>query len=156
LGACREAALKTLEMTGGRLATMAETYLGLRHGPMCFVNERTLIVCLVSSDPLIRAYERDLIMELNAKKLGARKLIAGVGNFGVGLCGEQDLQISYEVPEPTDDDDLAILDVIIAQILGFYRSVKEGLEPDSPSKNAIISRVVAKFPIHRRSGALTK
>jgi tagatose-6-phosphate ketose/aldose isomerase len=85
-GAAREAALKLLEMTGGKVATMAETYLALRHGPMCFIDERTLLVCFLSSDPTIRAYERDLVQELDAKRLGARKLVAGVDNPGVGLC----------------------------------------------------------------------
>src|SRR5206468_9056779 len=79
-GAARESALKLLEMTAGKVATMAETYLGLRHGPMCFINERTLLVCFLSSDPLIRAYECDLITELDAKRLGARKLVVGVGD----------------------------------------------------------------------------
>src|SRR6185436_19022661 len=37
-GAARESALKLLEMTGGKVASMAETYLGLRHGPMSFIN----------------------------------------------------------------------------------------------------------------------
>jgi len=46
-GAAREACLKTLEMTGGRIATLAETYLGLRHGPMSFVEPETLVVCFI-------------------------------------------------------------------------------------------------------------
>jgi tagatose-6-phosphate ketose/aldose isomerase len=126
-GACREASLKLLEMTGGKVATMAETYLGLRHGPMSFIDERTLVVCFLSSDALIRNYERDLILELNAKRLGARKLIAGVGDPGAGLCRGQDLVIPYEIPEDT---------------------VEEGLQPDCPSVNGVISRVVGEFCIH--------
>jgi len=38
-GAAREAALKMLEMTAGRVTTMSETYLGLRHGPMSYVHD---------------------------------------------------------------------------------------------------------------------
>jgi tagatose-6-phosphate ketose/aldose isomerase len=148
-GAAKESALKLLEMTGGKVATMAETYLGLRHGPMCFVNERTLLVCFLSSDPLIRAYERDLIAELDAKKLGVRKLVAGVEDPGAGLCKGSDLAISYEYPgQDADDADLALLDVMIGQILGFHRCREEGLQPDSPSKTGVISRVVGDFRIH--------
>jgi tagatose-6-phosphate ketose/aldose isomerase len=148
-GACRESALKVLEMTAGKVASLAETYLGLRHGPMSFIDERTLLVCYLSSDAIVRNYERDLILELNAKGLGARKLIAGVGDPGAGLCqGPDDLVIPYEVPEDMADDNLAILDVVIAQILGFHRSLKEGLQPDCPSVNGIISRVVGEFCIH--------
>jgi tagatose-6-phosphate ketose/aldose isomerase len=151
-GACREAALKLLEMTAGRVATMAETYLGLRHGPMCFVDDRTLVVCYRSSDPVIRNYERDLILELNAKGLGTRKVFAGTGDPGAGVCRKQDLVIPYELPEDTPDDDLTVLDAMIAQILGFHRSMKEGLRPDCPSVNGVISRVVGEFHIHRAAG----
>jgi tagatose-6-phosphate ketose/aldose isomerase len=147
-GACRESALKVLEMTAGKIAAMAETYLGLRHGPMSFLDERTLVVCYLSSDPLIRKYERDLILELNAKRLGARKLIAGAGDPGAGLCRECDLSVPYEVPAATPDDDLAILDVMIGQILGFHRCLQEGLQPDCPSATGVITRVVGDFHIH--------
>src|SRR5262249_50284315 len=44
-GAAREAALKMLEMTDGRIGALAETYMGLRHGPMCAVHDDTLVVC---------------------------------------------------------------------------------------------------------------
>jgi tagatose-6-phosphate ketose/aldose isomerase len=153
-GAARESALKLLEMTGGKMATMAETYLGLRHGPMCFVNERTLLVCFLSSDPLIRAYERDLIAELDAKRLGARKLVVGVGDAGGALCKGSDVALSYEVPgHDADDADLALLDVMIGQILGFHRCREEGLQPDSPSETGIISRVVGEFRIHADQGS---
>ena len=148
LGACHEGALKLLEMTGGRVATLAETYLGLRHGPMCFIDDRTLVVCLLSTDPLIRSYEQDLIRELNAKGLGAGKLIAGLGDPGAGLCHGEDLAIAYDMPQDTPDDDLTILDAMIAQILGFHRCLEEGLAPDSPSNNGAISRVVRPFQIY--------
>jgi tagatose-6-phosphate ketose/aldose isomerase len=153
-GAAREAALKILEMTGGKVASMAETYLGLRHGPMCFINERTLVVCFLSADPLIRAYERDLIMELDAKRLGARKLVAGVEDPGAGLCKGADLAVAYENPGRNGEHtDLALLDVVIGQILGFHRCQEEGLQPDSPSSKGIISRVVGDFRIHPSYGA---
>jgi tagatose-6-phosphate ketose/aldose isomerase len=148
-GAAREAALKLLEMTNGRVATMAVTYLGLRHGPMCFVDDRTLVVCFLSSDPLIRAYERDLIQELDTKRLGARKLVAGVDAPGESLCKGSDLEVAYEFPgRLAADADLALLDTMVAQIMGFYRCREEGLRPDSPSNNAVISRVVGDFRIH--------
>ena len=84
-GAAREASLKLLEMTGGRMATMAQTYLGLRQGPMCFL----------SADLLVRRYQNDLISELNSKSLGARKLFAGAGNPAEGLSRDGDLVIPY-------------------------------------------------------------
>src|SRR5262249_3586052 len=64
-GSARESALKMLEMTAGRVTTFPETYLGLRHGPMAAVGDSALVVCFLSVDPVVRAYEADLVRELN-------------------------------------------------------------------------------------------
>ena len=61
----------------GRVTTMSETYLGLRHGPMSYVHEDTLVVCFLSSDLILRAYETDLLRELDQKELGLLKVIVG-------------------------------------------------------------------------------
>ena len=148
-GAAREGALKLLEMTAGKLATMAETFLGLRHGPMCFLDDHTLVVCFLSANPVIRRYEEDLIRELCEKQLGARKLFAGVGEPGADLRGPEDLAVSYRLPADAMDFEMAVLDVMLAQILGFHRCRLEGLSPDSPSVDGVISRVVGEFQIHR-------
>lgn len=148
-GIAREASLKLLEMTAGKIATMAQTFLALRHGPMCFLDSQTVVVCFLSSDPLMRCYELDLIEELNVKRLGARKLIVGTST---GPCRETDLTLSYEVQGYSADDDLGLLDVMVAQILGFYRCLEEGLQPDSPSETGVINRVVGGFRIHRPGG----
>jgi tagatose-6-phosphate ketose/aldose isomerase len=120
---------------------------------MCFVNERTLVVCFLSSDPLVRAYERDLIAELDAKRLGARKLVVALEDEGSGLCKGSDLAMAYDFNgQDADDADLALLDVMIGQILGFHRCREEGLQPDCPSEQGIISRVVGEFRIHVPEG----
>ena len=66
----REASLKILELSGGRCAGIAETFLGLRHGPMSFLTADSLVLSLLSSDPAVRLYELDLLAELRAKRLG--------------------------------------------------------------------------------------
>ena len=71
LAAARESALKMLEMTAGRVATMSETYLGVRHGPMSYIHEDTLVVCFLSSDPTLRLYEADMLREFDQKELGS-------------------------------------------------------------------------------------
>src|ERR1035437_5988303 len=61
----REAALKMLEMTAGRLSPMCETYLGLRPGPIRYGHDDPLVMCFLSSDPTLRSYEADLLRELD-------------------------------------------------------------------------------------------
>lgn len=148
LGAARESALKMLEMTAGKVWATSETYLGLRHGPMSAVHPDTLIVCFLSSLPLARAYECDLIRELNDKQLGMAKLIFGE-KIPSDLASDDDVVIDCDDLAELGDDNMPVLDVIVGQLLAFFRCLKEGLQPDSPSSDGVINRVVQEFKLHR-------
>jgi tagatose-6-phosphate ketose/aldose isomerase len=148
-GAAREAALKMLEMTGGQVKTFAETYLGLRHGPMCAIDDHALVVCFLSTDPVIRAYEVDLLRELNQKKLGAQKVLVGPG-VPADLVSAGDVVIDPAGLAAIADEDAPVLDVVVGQLLAFFRCLHMGLRPDAPSDEGVISRVVGDFAIHRR------
>lgn len=148
IGAARESALKMLEMTAGRVWSMHESYLGLRHGPMSAVHADTLIVCFLSTDPLIRAYECDLIRELNRKQLGQAKIIFGA-SIPAGLARPGDLLIDSPALAACGDDAAPILHILLGQLLGLFRSMQEGLQPDAPSTTGVISRVVGTFQLHR-------
>jgi tagatose-6-phosphate ketose/aldose isomerase len=150
LAASREAALKMLEMTAGRVSTVCETYLALRHGPMSYINEKTLIVGFLSSNPILRAYELDLLQELDRKNLGLAKLLVGDA-IPQRAIRRQDFAIECPGLAKFDDDDAAVIHVVVAQLLGFFRCLEEGLRPDSPSENGIINRVVEGFPLHNSS-----
>jgi len=73
----KESALKALEMTAGRVATMSETMLGLRHGPMAALEESTLFVCFVSGDGRRASYALDLLREVDEKKIVAKRVVLG-------------------------------------------------------------------------------
>ena len=147
-GSAHEAGLKMLEMTGGRVFTLTESFLGLRHGPMSAVHEDTLVVAFLSSDEMVRAYETDLLGELDRKELGARKIIVGSGVPGTLATRPDDVIV--DCGEGLRDTDLVVLDVLVGQLLGFFRCRHEGLRPDSPSAGGVINRVVESFAIHRR------
>jgi tagatose-6-phosphate ketose/aldose isomerase len=147
-GAAREAALKMMEMTAGRVFTMAETYLGLRHGPMSAIHPDTLVVCFLASDATRRAYECDLIRELNAKGLGWRKLILGE-NIPADLAAAGDVALECAGMATAGDQNVTVLDVIAGQLLAFFRCLAEGLKPDAPSEANVISRVVNGFTLYR-------
>ena len=148
--ASREAALKMLELTAGRVTTVCETFLGFRHGPMSYVHEDTLIVSLLSSDRTIRAYELDLLRELDRKKLGLLKVIVGENIPDSAVRNGDEVIECRGLSELGEDDDLPI-HVVVAQLLAFFRCLEEGLHPDSPSEEGIINRVVEKFPLHTPS-----
>ncbi len=141
MGAAREACLKILEMTAGRTAVMAETYLGLRHGPMSFLEAETLVLCFVSSDPSLRRYEHDLTRELRGKKLGRLVALgaADPAGFDVVLTtGAANLPDWLRTPA----------EIVFAQLLGWHLSVRLGLNPDNPSPGRVITRVVEGVRIY--------
>ena len=138
----RESALKMLEMTGGRVITMAETWLGVRHGPMSAITRNTLVVCFLSNNIRRRAFELDLVRELEGKQLGRAIVI-----FGAGVP-EGKFALDCEPLARVDDDDAPVLDVMVGQLLAYYRCLAEGLDPDNPSAAGVISRVVQPFPLH--------
>ena len=149
-GSAREAALKMLEMTDGRVKTFSETYLGLRHGPMCAIDDDALVVCFLSSDPLIRAYEADLLREMLRKGLGARKVIVG-HDMPPELVSGQDVVVDAPGFEALGDEGAPLVDVLVGQLLAVFRCLSLGLRPDMPSDDGVINRVVEEFAIHRRN-----
>ena len=146
-GAARESALKMLEMTGGRIGTMCETYLGLRHGPMSYLDSETLVVCFLSSEPALRAYECDLIDELNQKRLCLAKLFFGE-RLPAHLAHQGDGMVECPGLAEVPDEAAPVLDVVAGQLLAFFRCLHEGLRPDSPSEAGVINRVVGSFTLH--------
>ena len=143
-GAARESALKMMEMTAGRIRTFPETFLGLRHGPMAAVREDALLVMYLSSDPLVRAYEFDLIREINRKNLGARKLIVGE-KIPAELVTTGDLAVDCPGAGALGETCGSVLGAVVGQLLGLFRCLDEGFNPDAPSEDDVITRVVGEF-----------
>lgn len=148
VGAARETSLKLLEMTAGRIATMSESFLGFRHGPMSATSGETLLVALLSSDSTARAYELDLLAEIEQKQLGLHTIVAGANLPAEVLARQKTTAIDFELSLGIRDGDLCVLHVVVGQLLAFFRCLQEGLRPDSPSESGVISRVVAPFRIH--------
>lgn len=149
-----EAGLKTLEMTAGRFPLVTETYLGLRHGPMSFVKPDTLVLCLLSSDPVRRLYEVDLLRELRAKNLG----------YLIGIADSAESKGLFDgvIPAvaPLADDALRTpYEILGPQLFGYHLSLGVGLNPDNPSPDGVINRVVQGvriYPVRPTEGLPTK
>ncbi|HEX7341347.1 MAG TPA: tagatose-6-phosphate ketose isomerase [Rhodanobacteraceae bacterium] len=145
-GAARESALKMMEMSAGDVRVMAETSLGLRHGPMAWLNQPSLLVSFLSGDAGVRAYETDLLRELTRKRLGLDRIVVGE-NIDAELIGERglaiDLQGLYKLPAAQQ----AMIHVVVGQILALFRCLALGQRPDAPSQG-VLTRVVEAFTIH--------
>lgn len=146
-----ESALKVQELTAGRIFTMSQSFLGLRHGPLSFIDRETLVVAYLASDEQVRPYETDLLRELQQKELGATIVATGFGVTHEGLRAAQivlDLSAGKGDGKPVPDGLRPPLDVILGQLLGLFCSMEVGLKPDTPSPTGAISRVVSHVKIH--------
>ena len=148
----RESALKLLEMTAGQVATMSETILGLRHGPMAALNDQTLFVCFASGDSRRSQYARDLLREIGEKRIASQRVVLGSAEIRAAFsgCAEHFISVEGDTPDATTIPDVyrPPLDVIFGQMLGLFCSVTRGLHPDAPSPGGVIHRVVQPFQIY--------
>jgi len=148
LGAAREGALKMLEMSAGEVGTLAETPLGLRHGPMAAVRDDTLVVVGIPASPLARGYAIDVLHEIRLKRPYARLALVG-DMVPDGLTTDGDAVIGLPSLADVDECGAAVIDVVVGQILALFRCLAGGLRPDGPSPDGTISRVVPEFRIYR-------
>ncbi len=140
--AAREAALKLLELSAGRVPAFADTPLGFRHGPKSLLNHHTLVVMLRSAQPLARRYEQDLLDELRRDRIAGRVVAVGP------QCDDADAgDFTLDVP-PLPDPWLAPLWLTLAQRHALLRSIALGLTPDNPFPDGSVNRVVQGVTIH--------
>ena len=141
-----ESALKLLELTAGKINTLSESTLGLRHGPMSALDENTVFVSFLSRDLRRRSYELDLIEEVRSKRLVKLQLVVTPDSTNQ-LGRLADHVLFLDAPDLRDEY-RAPVDVILAQLLGLFCSLRLGLQPDCPSPNGAISRVVSHVNIY--------
>ena len=142
-----ESALKLVELSGGKIATMAESPLGLRHGPMSGVDDQSLFVAFLSNDRRRRGYEADLLDEIRSKRLG-RVRIAVTANGAQDVTSLADRVLSLNCRAEFPDDYRPALDVMFGQLLGLFASSACGLKPDQPSPTGAITRVVSPIRLY--------
>ncbi|MBS7614709.1 SIS domain-containing protein [Candidatus Bathyarchaeota archaeon] len=148
-GCAVESALKLQEMTDGKIICKADTFLGVRHGPEAVINDKTLVVYLLSSNPFVRKYELDSMKEIKDKELGMTKLaicnkLDGEASENVDQSLEFDREGKLKIP----DSCRPIMDVTVGQMLGLFKSLAIGLKPDNPSVKGVINRVVKGVKIY--------
>ncbi len=153
-GAALEVSLKMLEMSDGRVLTRSEGCLGLRHGPMCALHSRSLLFLPLSSHPLRRAYQMDLLKEVDRKRLGGWKVVVG-GDIPADVLSPGDLALEMAGLAGLGDEWVAIASVVVGQLLAFLRCRVEGLRPDEPAVSDSITRVVGNFTLHNLSAGVS-
>lgn len=133
-GLASEAALKLLELTDGQSVALAESTLGFRHGPKTIINNRSLVVLMVSNDAYTRAYDEDLLAELR-RDARAGEILALTASDLKDMAQANDLE-------------LALVYVLVAQTFALTQSLALGLTPDRPNAAGVVNRVVQGVTIH--------
>jgi tagatose-6-phosphate ketose/aldose isomerase len=147
-GVAMESALKLLELTAGEVKTMSQATLALRHGPMAALDQDTLFVSFLSTQESRRNYELDLLREIGNKRLVRTRLaVAGCGSVPL-RADDAEYLIAPEGQWNVPDLYRPVLDILFGQSLGLFYSLQLGLQPDSPSPNGAISRVVQTIEIY--------
>jgi len=146
-GVADECALKVVELSAGKVTTLAETPLGLRHGPLSSVDAQTLFVAMLSNSARQRGYELDLLREIDRKRLGRVRIAVTAGD-GADVADLADYRLTLGCPKDFPDDYRPVLDVMLGQLLGLFASLRCGLKPDHPSPSGAISRVVQPIKLY--------
>ena len=126
-GLAAEAMLKLEEMT--LMWTKAYHSLEFRHGPQSIADENTLVTFFLPDTNT----EMHAALVADVTELGSRTLVVGTGASLAQVDGD------YEVEIPDRDLRSLSLSASTFQLLGYYRAVANGLDPDEP-KN--LSQVV--------------
>ena len=136
-----ESRLKLQELTDGAVMCAFDSFLGFRHGPKAVVNSDCLVVYLLSPYAKIQRYELDLVRQIKAgSKVNGSILIC---NKAPAIDPSNwDLCIETGIPADMPGCYGGVAYVVVAQLLGFYKSLDCGLIPDTPSVSGNISRVV--------------
>jgi tagatose-6-phosphate ketose/aldose isomerase len=144
-GLAREAQLKILELTAGKIVTAFDSPLGFRHGPKSFLNEQSLVFVFVSNHPYTRQYDLDMLKEMQQD------------DFASYICAiEVDGNTNYDgntfgfgsEAQFVPDAYLALPFVMIGQTVSLLASVKVGNKPDTPSPTGTVNRVVKGVTIY--------
>lgn len=140
-GLAREASLKSLELSAGKVMTTFDSSLGFRHGPKFSINDNALVIQLFSSDAYTRQYDLDLFNEIRRDK----QTLAHIA-MSESALNEEDV---FELGQLGFGDQwLCFPYVLFCQILAFEKSLQLGFGPDNPCPTGEVNRVVQGVTIY--------
>lgn len=144
-GLAREAQLKILELTAGKIVTMYETPLGFRHGPKSLIDEKTVVINFVSNDAYTRQYDADLVNEVYHDQIVRQIVSLSVGK----VEGTDNKQYNFDAKySDLEDVYLSLPYILFAQTFSLLAAIKVGNRPDQPSPTGTVNRVVQGVILH--------
>ncbi len=140
-GLAREASLKSLELSAGQVMTTFDSSLGFRHGPKFTINDKALVIQLLSSESYTRQYDMDLFNEIR----GDKQALAHIAISEIALNEENVFELGHL---DLGDQWLCFPFILFCQMLAFEKSLQLGFGPDNPCPTGEVNRVVQGVTIY--------
>ena len=148
-GLAEEAALKSLELSSGKVVTFSESVLGFRHGPKCIVDDHTMVFVFLSNQPYTRQYDVDILKELYREKGNYQVVaISYAPDQTLAEIADYVLVVNKDGGSNQEDAYAALGYILYAQIYALLNSLKMGITPDNPRPDGTVNRVVQGVSIY--------
>lgn len=121
--------------------TCFDSSLGFRHGPKFTINDKAVVIQLISSDPYTRRYDLDLFDEIRRDQ----QAMAHIAISEQALSADHVFELGHL---GFGDEWLCFPYILFCQMLAFEKSLKLGLGPDNPCPTGEVNRVVQGVTIH--------
>lgn len=139
-GLAKEAALKLLELTRGKVVGYCESSMGFRHGPKSIVNDKTISFVMLPIEKYAYKYDFDIAKEMYHDE-GEHRVVVYTMESNEDLENNADQVISVET-KLDNEIYLGLLYLLFAQVFALHASIKYEINPDHPNPSGAVNRVV--------------
>jgi len=137
----QEISLKMNELTSGAVHVNSESTLGFRHGPKAALTSGSLYIQFFSNDEYKNLYETDLAAEMGQNDHYYKLLVVPDYSIVDTELNELFNVVSLEATNYSEYE-IALLYLVFGQLLACKKSISLGINPDNPSPDGYINRVV--------------
>ncbi|MBR1807853.1 MAG: SIS domain-containing protein [Paludibacteraceae bacterium] len=147
-GIAEECHLKLQELTDGGVVCKFDSFLGFRHGPKAVVNDKSIVVYLMTGEESVQRYERDLVRQVSSNNKPVAQIVVIAGKQPD--LRDSNIDLVVQMPYGKEENEFygIVPYVLVGQLLGYYTSISHGLNPDAPSVSGNIHRVVEGVTIY--------
>lgn len=147
LGAAKEAALKLLELTAGKIISRYDTPMGFRHGPKAMLTPKTTILYFVSNNGYTQKYDLDMLKELS--QAVRYKLIVVSDQYDAEIEKHADVYLYNSLRDPLNEAFTPYVPLLIAQLYALFASIQLDCTPDNPFPSGEVNKIVQGVSIHK-------
>lgn len=147
LGAAKEAALKLLELTAGKIISRYDTPMGFRHGPKAMLTPKTTILYFVSNNEYTQKYDLDMLKELS--QAVKNNLIVVSDKYDADIEKNADVYLFNSTRETLDEAFTPYVSLVIAQIYALFASIQVNCTPDNPFPSGEVNKIVQGVSIYK-------